>query len=287
MNWRMIPVGFLKQYWAERGRAVAAPARMVDARQWPDSGIHAAWLGHSTVLMKVDGVTILTDPVFSTYAGLGFGPITIGVKRLIDTPLALEAVPKIDLVVLSHAHMDHLDVPSLRALESKSTRVVTARATADLLRANRYASVHEMGWGETLEAGPVTVTALEVNHWGARMRTDTYRGYNGYTLRVGRRRILFAGDTANTQSFRDVGGADVAIFPIGAYNPWIRYHCNPEQAWRMVNEARAEVVLPVHHKTFRLSNEPANEPLDRLHSAVGAAVQRIGWGEVGDSFRWS
>jgi L-ascorbate metabolism protein UlaG (beta-lactamase superfamily) len=239
------------------------------------------------VLLKADGVTILTDPVFSTYAGLGIGPLTIGVKRLIDTPLALEALPQVDLIVLSHAHMDHLDVPSLRALESRGTQVVTARSTADLLRPERYAGVHEMGWGETVQAGPVTVKALEVNHWGARMRTDTYRGYNGYVLKTGKHRILFAGDTADTDSFRQVGGVDLAVFPIGAYNPWIRAHCNPEQAWRMANDARAGVVLPVHHKTFRLSNEPQAEPLERLHAAAGNASRRIGWGEIGDTFRWS
>ena len=80
---------------------------------------------------------------------------------------------------------------------------------------------------------------------------------------------------------------EVAIFPIGAYNPWIRFHCNPEQAWGMVNEARAEVVLPVHHQTFALSREPLVEPIERFYAAAGTADQRIGWQEIGATFHWS
>jgi len=129
-----------------------------------------------------------------------------------------------------------------------------------------------------------------VNHWGARMRTDTHRGYNGYLVQVGNRQIVFAGDTANTSNFRRLpanGKPDLAIFPIGAYNPWIQAHCTPEQAWRMANEARAEVVLPVHHQTFALSREPLKEPIERFYAAAGTADQRIGWQEIGATFHWS
>lgn len=287
---RLIPMGFLKQYWAERGRPVALPPKQVDTSKWTDRGVHAAWLGHSTVLLRIDGMTVLTDPVFSEYAGLGIGPITVGVKRLVNTPLVLTSLPKIDLIVISHAHMDHLDVPTLRALENKGTHVVMASSTSDLIRGDRYGSVTELGWGQRTQAGAAEVTAFEVSHWGARMRTDTYRGYNGYVIKVNNRQVLFAGDTAMSDTFRALPNnakPELAIFPIGAYNPWIRVHCNPEQAWRMANDARAEMVLPVHHKTFRLSSEPLNEPLERLHAAAGSETKRIGWTEIGDTFRWS
>ena len=92
--------------------------------------------------------------------------------------------------------------------------------------------------------------AFEVNHWGARVRTDTYRGFNGYVIEIGRRRILFGGDTALTDNFKSVRTSkpvDLAIMPIGAYDPWIRFHCNPEQAMSMANDAGAERILPVHH----------------------------------------
>lgn len=289
-NWDRIPFGFLRQYWAEMERDIVSPNHFPDPSAWPDKGIHAAWLGHSTVLLKVDGFTVLTDPVFSARAGLGIGPITIGVKRLVEPALALDKLPDIDLVLVSHAHMDHLDQPSLRKLENKRTQVIMARDTSDLIRASRYAGVRESGWGQTLQAGAAQVTGLEVNHWGARMRTDTYRGYNGYLVQVGNRQILFAGDTAATEAFRKLpanGKPDIAIFPIGAYNPWVRAHCNPEEAWSMAKDARAEVILPIHHKTFVLSREPANEPIERLYEAAGRDAKRIGWKDVGETFHWS
>ena len=289
-NWNRIPWGFVQQYIDEMGRDIHTPANKPDPKSWPDKGVHLAWLGHSTVLMKIDGVTILTDPVFSAKAGIDLFLFTIGVKRLVNPALTAQDLPKIDLILVSHAHMDHLDVPSLRALESKGTRVITARETSDLFRPDRYQSLQELGWNESTQAGPVKVTGLEVNHWGARMRTDTYRGYNGYLVQVGNRQIVFAGDTANTSNFRRLpanGKPDLAIFPIGAYNPWIQAHCTPEQAWRMANEARAEVVLPVHHQTFALSREPLKEPIERFYAAAGTADQRIGWQEIGATFHWS
>ncbi len=123
---------------ADWKREIPPPDRVPNPKAWPDTGLHAAWIGHSTVLLKLDGFTILTDPVFSDRAGIGLGPITLGVKRLVAPALRLEDLPPIDLILLSHAHMDNFDLPSLRALESGRTQVVTARATADLLRADRY-----------------------------------------------------------------------------------------------------------------------------------------------------
>lgn len=289
-NWNRIPFGFVHQYRREMGRAIAEPQKKPDPKSWPDTGVHAAWLGHSTVLMKIDGFTVITDPIFSQRAGIDLLLFTVGVKRLVNPPLTVEDLPRIDLILVSHAHMDHLDVPTLRAMESKGTRVITARETSDLFRPERYRSLQELSWNESTQAGEARVTGLEVNHWGARMRTDTYRGYNGYLIQVGKRQVLFAGDTADTHTFRQLptnGRPDVAIFPIGAYNPWIRAHCNPEQAWRMANEARAEVVLPVHHQTFQLSQEPLTEPLERFYAAAGTADKRIGWQDIGATFQWS
>jgi L-ascorbate metabolism protein UlaG (beta-lactamase superfamily) len=183
--------------------------------------------------------------------------------------------------------MDHFDLPSLRRLESKRVDVVTASQTSDLLRVTKYKSVSELQWGAEKHIGPLTLRGLEVNHWGARVRTDTFRGYNGYLLQVGRYRVLFAGDTANTDKLRSVAGAnsiDLVIMPIGAYNPWIRFHCNPEQAWRMTQEARAEHVLPVHHSTFALSREPVTEPLERFQTAANRDANRIVIHGIGQEF---
>lgn len=282
--------GFWQQYTRELRRPIAPAPRIPDPAHWPDTGLHAAWLGHSTVLMKVDGFTILTDPVFSTRAGLHLGPVTLGVKRLVAPPLDMEKLPGIDLVILSHAHMDHFDLPSLRRLEHRNTSVVTASRTGDLLRAGQYAAVHEIGWEQEQRVGPALLRGVEVNHWGARLRTDTYRGYNGYVIQIGRYRLLFAGDTADTKKLTKIAGAkglDMVIMPIGAYNPWLRFHCTPEQAWRMSQEARADLFFPIHHSTFQLSREPVSEPLERLHEAAGSEAKRILVHEVGQELHLS
>ena len=278
---------FWKQYQREWKRPVEPAPLVPDFSKWPETGLHAAWIGHSTVLMKIDGVTILTDPVMNERAGVHLGVMTIGVKRLVQPALSLTQLPTPDILLLSHAHMDHFDIPSLRRLENRRTTVVTARQTSDLLRVGQYGRVRELSWGERVQVGSATITGVEVNHWGARLRTDTYRGFNGYLVEIGSRRILFAGDTADTHKLKNIAGGkkiDMVIMPIGAYNPWVRFHCTPEQAWRMHSEAGGELLFPVHHSTFQLSREPLSEPLERLHTAAGADEKRIIIHHIGEEF---
>jgi L-ascorbate metabolism protein UlaG (beta-lactamase superfamily) len=281
---------FWERYSQDRKRSIIGASHKPRPAFWNDSGLHAAWLGHSTVLLKIEGITILTDPVFSARVGLNFGPLTLGLKRIVAPALEWKEVPRPDIVLLSHAHMDHFDLPSLRSLESKDVRVVTASKTADLLRANKYAAVHELGWGGGVRIGGASIRAFEVNHWGARMRSDTYRGYNGYVIETANYRVLFAGDTAMTNSFRnlrDSRGFDLAIMPIGAYNPWIRAHCTPEQALRMANDAGAEFIMPVHHQTFQLSSEPYKEPIERMIAVLESDSKRLALTEIGQEFHFS
>jgi L-ascorbate metabolism protein UlaG (beta-lactamase superfamily) len=276
-------------YARERKRPVASAPFIPHPELWPDTGLHAAWLGHSTVLIKIEGTTILTDPVFSTRVGLNLGPFTIGIKRLVEPALRLpgaerNSIPRPDLILLSHAHMDHFDLPSLRRLESHETGVLTASKTADLLRVTRYGQVDELGWGETARVGEIKVRAFEVNHWGARMQSDTWRGFNGYLIESPRYRVIFGGDTALTGTFRQLRSSrpiDLAIMPVGAYNPWIRAHCKPEQAVQMANDAGAGMILAVHHQTFELSREPRFEPIERLTAALAAAPERLAVTAIG------
>ncbi len=262
----------------ERKRPVGPAPFVPHPQKWPDKGLHAAWLGHSSVLLKIDGFTILTDPVLGNRCGVRVGPMTVGLKRMVAPALLWPQLPHIDLIVLSHAHFDHFDLPTLRRLEHSGTAVVTASNTSDLLRVRRYASVRELGWGERARVGPLSILGFEVRHWGARLRSDTHRGYNGYLLETGRHRVVFGGDTAYTDSFRVARSSrqvDLAIMPIGAYNPWIHAHCNPEQAWRMGADCGAEYLLPVHHQTFRLSREPFFEPVERFMEAAGSRPERV------------
>jgi L-ascorbate metabolism protein UlaG (beta-lactamase superfamily) len=139
----------------------------------------------------------------------------------------------------------------------------------------------------TTFAGKIDITAFRVKHWGARKRRDTYRGYNGYVLERNIRRIIFGGDTALSDSFAELrasGPIDLAIMPIGAYNPWIHSHCTPEQAVQMANEAGAHFIMPVHHQTFRFSVEGFREPIERFQAALHKTPERIALREIGETF---
>jgi L-ascorbate metabolism protein UlaG (beta-lactamase superfamily) len=249
--------------------------------------LYAKWLGHSTVLLRIGETTILTDPVFGSRIGVNVGPVTIGPKRLVASAMTAREIPRPDIILLSHAHFDHFDMASLRSLQNSGTTVVTASRTADLLRRRRYRAVHELGWGKRVQVGPVSIRAFRVNHWGARMLRDTYRGFNAYEIESEGARVIFGGDTAMTDMFRPLKSSrrwDLAILPIGAYDPWINAHCTPEQALQMGNDAGAEFVLPVHHQTFVLSREPKFEPIERLEAAVGSDHHRVAVRSVGGEF---
>ena len=277
----------LRTFIADARRQILAAPSKPTPDQWSDNQITLAWIGHATVLINFYGIRILTDPAFGNRIGVSLGLGTAGPKRYIAPALRLRDLPPIDVLLLSHAHMDHMDLPSLRHLENRKTAVVMASKTSDLIRVDRYGNVRELGWGERAVVKSVEVRAFEVNHWGARMRTDTYRGYNGYVMEAGRYRILFAGDTANTTAFRSVRSSraiDLAVMPVGAYNPWIYYHCTPEQAWRMGNEAGVEQFIPVHHRTFQLSREPLSEPLERFLGAAGNHDDRVAILRIGQEF---
>jgi len=167
-----------------------------------------------------------------------------------------------------------------------------APATSDLLPRRRYRSVRELSWGESIRLdttrGSVDVRAIQVKHWGARLGSDTHRGYNGYVISREGRALLFGGDTAYTPVFashRRYGPFDAAIMPIGAYDPWIRNHCTPEQAVAMADAAGARLFVPIHHKTFVLSNEPLHEPIERTEAALAAEADRLVVRDVGDTVR--
>lgn len=267
---------------------IATSPFVPNPKAWPDHGLHAAWLGHSTVLLKIDGFTILTDPILGNRCGIRMGPVTVGLRRMVAPALLRPQLPRIDLILLSHAHFDHFDLATLRSLERSGAMVVTAPRTSDLLRTRRYKSVQEIGWGQRLRVGPLSILGLQVRHWGARMQTDTYRGFNGYLIETKRHRVVFGGDTAFTDTFRAARGSrpvDLAILPIGAYDPWIRVHCNPEQAWRMGADCGAESLMPVHHQTFRLSREPYYEPVERFVAAAGSRPERVVTTRIGQE--WS
>lgn len=274
---------------------VAAPERP-QPELWDDTALTAAWIGHATVLINFYGVRIITDPVLSDRVGLDIGGLfTIGPRRLVHPALTFEELPPVDLLLLSHAHMDHLDTPSLRKF-ARTTPMVIAKNTFDVVENLGFEQVYELDWGEWTEAAGVRIEALEVKHFGWRYpwENDRSKGnwdgrsYNAYLLTRNGRSILFGGDTAYHEKFRAVKekglNLDVAIMPIGAYDPWIRNHCNPEQALEMADHMGVHHVLPIHWGTFIQSDEPTPEPMERLKRAAAAQPDRIALERIGQTW---
>lgn len=282
----------MRQAIEETGRSVAPARNKPTPWTWSDREITATWIGHATVLINFYGLTILTDPTFMPRIGANLGIATVGPKRLVEAPLSLSELPPIDLLLLSHAHMDHFDVPTLRQF-SAAPRAITAGATLDLFENMKFRkNVSELRWNESAMVktanGEVRVEAFEVNHWGARWRHDKQRGFNGYILEREGKKIMFGGDTAITDKFELIhskGRFDLAIMPIGSYLPFKKCHCTPEESVRMLNDAGAEKILPIHFKTFRLGEEGPTQPLERLEAAI--APDRIALRDIGETFRLS
>ena len=280
---------FLRERFAEWGRSVPAAAHKPDPLSWSDNAITLAWLGHATVLINFYGFRIITDPVLFSRIGVDVGLGSIGPLRLVQCALAPEELPEMDLVLVSHAHFDHLDTPSLAAMRG-SPAAVMAWETGDLLPQRSYSSVTPLRWNEstlvTTTRGEALVRAIEVKHWGARMQRDTYRGYTGWTVEREGRKLLIGGDTAATNAFRDhrrFGPFEAAVMPIGAYDPWIRNHCTPEQAIHMADAAGARLFIPVHHQSFRLSVEPVKEPIERAEAALAREHGRLALRDIGET----
>jgi L-ascorbate metabolism protein UlaG (beta-lactamase superfamily) len=269
----------------DRGSCITPAPHRPDPAGWTDDRLTVSWLGHATVLLNFFGITVLTDPVLERRIGLGRGLVKLGPRRLIQPALRKRELPRLDAVLLSHAHMDHTDLGTLRGIPSR-TRVVVQSGNRDLVR--RFHAVDELAWGERTQIAGLEVESVETRHWGARMVTDRHRGWGGYLLRKAGRTVLFGGDTAYTDLFdrlRDRGPMDLAILPIGAYDPWVTSHASPEEAWRMFQAIGAEYLLPIHHSTFRLSREPVDEPMRRLLAVAGAERWRVVISEVGQT--WS
>ncbi len=234
----------------------------------------AVWLGHATVLVRVAGVTILMDPVLSDRIGMSLGSMTFGLPRLCPTPLHPEHLPPIDLVLISHAHFDHLDKPTLKRLASPATTVITARKTSRLIPRG-FGEVIELDWDQRYRFRGVELSSLRPQHWGARTALDRKRGYNSYLLRGEDHGVLLAGDTAFTDAFNHLTDLTLAVMGIGAYDPWQNAHATPEQVWDMFKATGAQHLFPVHHSTFPLGDEHVDEPMRRLISAAGEQRERV------------
>jgi L-ascorbate metabolism protein UlaG (beta-lactamase superfamily) len=231
------------------------------------------FIGHSSFLVQMKGLGVLIDPVFATRLIL--------LRRQRRAGVRVKDLPAIDAVLLTHAHMDHLNRPSLRAVVREMRRrgrvapvVIVPNGVEDLVADLGFSRVVALRWWESGEVEGLRVTATPARHWGARMFKDTHRGFGGYVLEAeGASTVYHSGDTAYFGGFAEIGqrlAPKIALLPIGAYSPdsYRSVHTSPEEALQAFLDLRAETMVPMHYNTFRLGREPMDEPLPRLQMAA-------------------
>lgn len=234
------------------------------------------FIGHSSFLVQIGGKQVLIDPVLATRL--------VVLRRQRRAGVRLADLPPIDVILLTHAHMDHMNLPTLRRV-LRATRRQTGRAPIavvpwgceDLVQGLGFAEVVAMRWWDQREVAGLRLTMTPCKHWGARLFKDTHRGYGGYMVESGAHSVYHSGDTAYFDGFSEVGRRvqpEVALLPIGAYFPdsYRSVHTSPEEALRGFVECRAQWMIPMHFGTFRLGREPMEEPPVRLM----AEARRLG-----------
>ena len=260
------------------------PAGKLDPARWSDRTLTIANLGHSALLIDWFGTRVISDPTLFNQVGLSLDSLlTIGPRRKVALPLTPAQLRNIDVILITHAHMDHLDLPSLRALP-KHAVVVACSGCASLIRPLGFIDVRELEWGEHIEVRGLRVTAMGARHWGMRWPPlGRSYGYNSYVLESGGVRMLLACDSALTPLFASLASdpPDIAAFSIAAYDPWIRSHANPEQVWKMFQQTGARYLIPIHWGTFRLSKEPMDEPMRRMLAVAGPEAERVILRQIG------
>jgi len=258
-------------------RVPRGPLPAVDPREgWrrpPDSGLRATWLGHSTVLIEIDGHRVLTDPVWGPRAS----PSRLaGPKRFQPVPIALKAMPAIDLVLVSHDHYDHLDYPTVRALATLGVPFVTSLGVGAHLQAWGVPAerITELDWWEshTLPGSDLTVTAAPSQHFSGRGLKDRNATlWSSLVLRTPRHAVFFSGDTGLTPEYtlirERLGPFDLVMLEVGAFHPsWGDIHLGPANALQAHALLGGGVFLPVHWGTFSLALHPWDEPAETLLS---------------------
>lgn len=268
-----------------------------DISSWNDKKISLCWIGHSTFFVNFYGTKILTDPVFSNRIGLYALITNLGPKRIVAPAVRAEEIPPPDLILLSHAHFDHLDYPTLKYFSEKyphKITVITSYKTKDIFEELPFERIIELDWDESIEIKSLRVKAIQVKHFGWRYpwENDRSKGfkngrsYNSYILEKNGKKILFAGDTAYTELFKPYSSEniEIAMMPIGAYNPWRFTHCNPEEALKMADDMNAKYFVPMHTRTFPHGREPFDEPNQWLKSSAPRYKTKIALYEVGETF---
>lgn len=229
--------------------------------------VDITYIGHSTTLIKLHNFNIITDPIFSNRAFVS--------KRLVAPGMEFRDLPPIHCILISHAHLDHLDRPTLRKFDKEIPIVIPPR-TKTLVKRLGFKRIIELNFWQEISIDGVKITAMPARHFSRRWLVDFRRGYCGFIVENSGKTIYFAGDTGYFQGFREIGQKfriDVALIPIGAYHPRVtlkHFHVNPQEAIKAFRELRALRMIPIHWGTFRISAEPVEAPLEWLDKIIYA-----------------
>lgn len=238
----------------------------------PASGLRVTWMGHSSVLVEIDGYRVLVDPVWGNRASPSQ---LVGPKRFHPTPIALADLPPLDAVIITHDHYDHLDMHAVRALmhspaQQRVQWVTTLGVGAHLERWHVPASrITELDWGDSALVGSLQMTAQPARHFSGRTMTRDKSLWASWVIAGPTHRVFHSGDTGYFDALGDIGTRhgpfDLTMIKIGAYGEtWPDIHLDPEQAVRVHAMLRGRVLLPIHWGTFNLAFHAWNEPPERL-----------------------
>ena len=225
------------------------------------------WIGHASFVVRLGGKLIATDPIFSDR-------IMGTVKRVVPPGVPLEELPPLDLVTVSHNHMDHMDLPTLRRIGPRA-RYVVPLGNGDLLRKEGLTDIVELDWWQSHAEDGVTITCVPARHWSMRAPWNRNEAlWGGFVISTGDGTVYHSGDTAYFGGFAEIGARsgpiDWALLPIGAYEPrWFMepQHMNPEEAAQAYADLGARTFVAMHWGTFRLTDEPLGEPPGRIRQA--------------------
>ena len=239
------------------------------------------WLSHASFLIQLGGKRILIDPVF--------GDIPF-YKRQIRAPYSVEELGKIDYLLISHVHYDHFDTRSLKMIEAKGPKAVLPLHMSPVLhKAAPSLDASELDWYENYEEEGLNITLVPAKHWGRRGLFDKNRAlWGGYVLRCNGKCLYFAGDTAAGEHFEEIGrrfDIDYALLPIGAYKPEFimkHNHLNPQEAFEAFEQLKAKKMIPMHYGTYRLTDEPLDEPLQWMQKIAAEHPGKVCFLKAGE-----